>query len=322
MIDNPKRVFYILLTVTVIVFILGSLIWLAIIDYKDPNLRKLYYWGGIISGAFASLAFLAAMKTVRLQQEQNRLQKEISSKEQFENTFFNMQQLQQQIVASLRYKKSNGEIVEGRSLFRYLYDKKLYNNIRSEGLKKGYPDSGILHFDHYFRHLYRIMKFIDDPDHPDTIQRYKYAGMLRGTLSTYELLWLFYNCLYYPQFHVFKGLIEKYSMLKNIREDLLPRSRDLTEYLKLYPGLKYPTNEYEFRLTTQEFRPHLSKINISRNQYFITAFYNQKEISDTFITYIAWEDFQICREKEIDAGRDKNFKNSSFYKNWALKEIS
>ena len=46
--------------------------------------------------------------------------------------------------------------------------------------------------DHYFRHLYRIFKYIDDAD-KNTISdedKYEYAGIVRATLSQYELIML------------------------------------------------------------------------------------------------------------------------------------
>lgn len=80
--------------------------------------------------------------------------------------------------------------------------------------------------DHYFRYLYRIMKFVDESDYLETNkkyidERYKYMGILRATLSPYELVILFYNDLSKYGKEKVKPLIEKYSMFKSLRPELL-----------------------------------------------------------------------------------------------------
>ena len=53
-------------------------------------------------------------------------------------------------------------------------------------------------FDHYFRHLYRILKYIDQSQDLDGwAAKYKYIGIVRGQLSRYELVWLYFNSLFY-----------------------------------------------------------------------------------------------------------------------------
>ena len=94
----------------------------------------------------------------------------------------------------------------------------------------GYENiSEIYKLDHYFRYLYRIIRFIDEAKFLDNNtgfidERYKYIGILRATLSPYELVFLFYNGLSEYGNEKVKPLIEKYSILKNIRSDLTANS--------------------------------------------------------------------------------------------------
>lgn len=113
----------------------------------------------------------------------------------------------------------------------------------------GYEESdNICMLDHYFRYLYRIMKFVDeatflenDPNYID--ERYKYMGILRGTLSPYELVLLFYNDLSYYGNEKVKPLIEKYSMFKNLRPELL--SNTIYNPISELIGSEEYINDYE-----------------------------------------------------------------------------
>ena len=71
---------------------------------------------------------------------------------------------------------------------------------------------------HYFRTLYNLIRFVDEKfiDNP----RY-YTNLIRAQLSTYEHLMLFYNGISQYGEKKFKPLIEKYSLLNNMPQDLL-----------------------------------------------------------------------------------------------------
>ena len=75
-------------------------------------------------------------------------------------------------------------------------------------------------FDHYFRHLYRIIKYIDEADSSliEYEKKYEYSGIVRATLSQFEILLLYYNGFSHPKFKI---LIEKYALLNNIRLELM-----------------------------------------------------------------------------------------------------
>ena len=188
-------------------------------------------------------------ETRKIYEEQNKTMK----RQRFENTFFNMLSLQQEIVANLSVESKEvkrAEVViknyKGREVFEKIYegiDVYVWYELKTIGIKgivdrniENYNSNGwlISRFDHYFRHLYRIFKYIDKTDLIDEKERYDYASIVRSQLSDYELVILFYNCLAQKdngtEENKFKPLIETYAIFNNLREDLLAKE----EHYKLY----------------------------------------------------------------------------------------
>lgn len=180
---------------------------------------------------------------LKRQREEFEEQNKTLKRQRFENTFFNMLSLQQEITNNLFYqyeKEIDGHInlctYKGREIFKEIYE---FAQFTYEGLiypkntglklileKNGYTAytavSETNRFDHYFRHLYRIFKYIDTTDLINDDERYEYACIVRSQLSDYELIMLFFNGLSDNGKEKFKPLIEKYAILKNMRPDLLP----------------------------------------------------------------------------------------------------
>nr|WP_320060051.1 putative phage abortive infection protein [uncultured Bacteroides sp.] len=182
-------------------------------------------------------------------------QNETLKRQRFESTFFNMLSLQQTIIQNLQYTQPtmtqgliaavkdpstiSEKLYNGREVFGFFYaevntiftvngKQKSYQG----GLKQAisnfnytiYSQTNLApYFDYYFRHLYRIIKFVDEsPLLLNSFEdRYQYTSMVRAQLSRYELIWLFYNCLSSNGIDKFKPLIEKYALLKNMRFELL-----------------------------------------------------------------------------------------------------
>ncbi|WP_223203820.1 MULTISPECIES: putative phage abortive infection protein [Lactococcus] len=76
----------------------------------------------------------------------------------------------------------------------------------------------------YFRALYRCLKYIIDSDLKMEDKKF-YSGVLRGILSSKEMLVVFYNCMYFEKGEKFKELLEKEEKGKRIdffgdKEDL------------------------------------------------------------------------------------------------------
>ena len=132
-------------------------------------------------------------------------------------------------------------VIVGRELFRHAFEEvphyyKVVATILPDCTRKIYGMRGLLnkkgldgymdsftpsYFDHYFRLMYRILKFVDNTKLIAEEDKYEYTCILRALLSRYELVWLYYNGLSDYGSEKFKPLIEKYSMLQNLREELL-----------------------------------------------------------------------------------------------------
>ncbi len=237
---------------------------------------------GAINALFSGLAFAGLIVTLLYQKEELKLQREelketrnelnaqklefqeqnkTMKRQRFENTFFNMLSLQQEIVANLSYeyyvnpaicppnipveqfysKCPKGQL-HGREVFEGMYKRAIidYNGRRyADGLYNIFKNFGHLaysnikattRFDHCFRHLYRIYKYVDTSDLITDDERYNYACIVRSQLSDYELVILFYNCLTSNGRAKFKPLIEKYTIFNNLRTELLANSQDVNAY--------------------------------------------------------------------------------------------
>lgn len=197
-------------------------------------------------------------KELAAQREEFAAQTKTMKIQRFENTLFNMLSLHQDIVNGLYYVPKDDADRTRESKGRYVFDV-FYNTIligfkdewlrdRVDGIKEiiqyeNTPEAYLLVreisiFDNYFRHLYRMFKYIDVSPLIDDSERYDYACIVRAQLSDYELLMLFYNALNVRDHGdlKFKQLIEKYAVFNNIRDDMLARGHE--DYI-LYHGGAY-----------------------------------------------------------------------------------
>ena len=224
--------------------------------------------GPFIAIAAAGLTFIAFW----VQYKANIQQRHDISIERFESNLFEMIHIQQEITNGLvveRQTINSGHVARhGRDVFEYVYrqliiwyefdDGMKYGALRdalasSEQIKQNLQSQESLWFlDHYFRHLYRIFKYIDDADinviSPQ--KKYEYASIVRATLSSYELVMIFYNGFSHPKF---KGLIEDYAIFNNLRCDMLASSADKALYAKKFDEA-YKYSDDENRDMTLEYK--------------------------------------------------------------------
>jgi len=174
---------------------------------------------GMLNTLFSGLAFTGIITSIFLQsQELKETRKEIKGqkdefvlqtkamkKQIFDTTFFQLIQLHNEIVQSLKVKSGTGSrvtTVEGRDAFSVLYKQNIIKGIYPDNANKNslninefylcfHKEFGHL-VGHYFRNIYQILKYIDSSD----IENKKfYTNLIRAQLSNYELGVLFYNCL-------------------------------------------------------------------------------------------------------------------------------
>ena len=238
-------------------------------------------------------------------------QNETMKIERFENTFFKMLEVQQSIVNDLYATDSHTEWVKqdapngistkeiltkdeyrGRNLFYYVFvlcNHKLANQIfpydtSASGLSEVIKFRGkacfddymtTTMFDHYFRHLYTILKFIEENDWLGETKQYQYATFVRATLSRYELVMLYYNGFFHPKM---MKMMERYCLLNNIRTELLPMSLEYNNYLKRIGLTNDELNKAGFSVGDFEF--YLTDNENDNTRYHLSAFYTKKEMEE------------------------------------------
>lgn len=234
--------------------------WLLIKCFPSYEVRGTFGdMFGAVNALFSGLAFAGLIVTLLFQKDELKLQrKELQAtreemesqrmefeeqnktlkRQRFENTFFNMLSLQKEIISDLFYEAvavaggPSFEVVQYRSreVFRAIYMQP-FGGIRSRLRETHVSELEIPSLlDHYFRHLYRIYKYLDTTNLIDNCERYDYACIIRSQLSEYELIMLFYNCLTGNGREKFKPLVEKYSVFNNLRKDLLVNHDDISLY--------------------------------------------------------------------------------------------
>ena len=352
-----KNIYWLFIGV-IVLFLLNGVLTLFIDNWSDRGTFGDQF--GAVNALFSGLAFAGLIITILLQRRDLRLQRkdlwmqrkelELTRKEMedqtaefatqnktlrkqtFENTFFHMMELQQQIVNDLRATIVEDHIVDeqsntgttrknvpvehtfqGRNLFLYSFSQSEHRvhlddnrTVRAYGLGGAMQMKGFsqydqyytsTYFDHYFRHLYRILKFINQNEDWLTFEeQYQYSSLLRATLSRYELVWIYYNGLSDNGREKLKPLLERYSMLKNLREDLLILSRENAEKLEnahvnreVLRDNGFSVTDYEFFLTDER----------SPLKYYLSAFYNSNDFEKGKVKYKRWERFSADKHINV-----------------------
>ena len=299
---------------------------------------------GAVNALISAFAFAGVIVTFSLQRKELDLQRqELKAQrnefaqqnktlklQRFENTFFHMMELQQQIVSDLSIQLQERELVantwvggkamkevyveglvKGRQVFAYIYwhrkttnPKGVYIMVHEKGIE-GYPESPYIEIlDHYFRHLYTILRFVDETDAFATNdegntdeeyefkQKYHYTTILRATLSRYELLMLYYNGLSKFGHDRLKPLIEKYALLNNIDKESLSISK---EYEAILINFRSEGWHIQYGITGKDYEYFLTEEKDNPQKYNVRAFgIHDKEIESA---KKAIEKFNIMKEE-------------------------
>ena len=203
---------------------------------------------GAANSLFSGLAFTGLIYAILLQRQELRLQRNeleltrgelAGQKEQlkvqndtlrlqsFENTFFQLLRLHNDIVNAIDLRKDGGRdvIAVGRDCFKIFFERlkrKFEESLPHKGpdlrssvsdLYGGFYPSIEAELGHYFRSLYNIVKFVDLSPTKD---KKFYTNLVRAQISKYELLLLFYNCSSPLGSEKFLPLVEKYALLKMV----------------------------------------------------------------------------------------------------------
>lgn len=150
--------------------------------------------------------------------------------------------------------------ITGRACFKYIYDERPEGRNIRDFIVKYRMDSGNAlvneslyeslrkitetHFDHYFRTVYRIFKFIQESDLGDVKKekqeeiRELCADLVRAQLSTYELAILYYNGLFPRYRNTSKKIYEHFCLFDNLDPDflILPSEKDYYKEIRSIAG--------------------------------------------------------------------------------------
>lgn len=78
-------------------------------------------------------------------------------------------------------------------------------------------ENNVTDFISYFNSLLTIIKYIDTSSFPIKEKR-RYMTFVSSQLTEIDILWLFYICALDERFSNLKGLVEKWALLKNIKQ--------------------------------------------------------------------------------------------------------
>ncbi|MDA0426640.1 putative phage abortive infection protein [Stutzerimonas kunmingensis] len=193
----------------------------------------LAFFGIIVSILMQSKELKETRGEIKTQGEQFKIQAEALTKQVFENTFFQLLNLHNEITLSISVRSSLSSFssskveLSGRAAFKSLYENKFgqHEFIYELGLNdSNLPDNTNEYYlmfhevygsqlGHYFRNIYQILKYVDQA----SIDNKKfYTNLLRAQLSSYELVLLFFNCLSDLGVEKFKPLLEKYEFFEHL----------------------------------------------------------------------------------------------------------
>lgn len=178
---------------------------------------------GAVSAFFSGLAFLGVAIAILFQRSELETAKDQFKQQTFENTFFQLLRLHNDIVESMSVFSSGQTWIEGRRCFREFFNilsghilHQPVGRAPEEAIKQGYAQFHNQYQDqvgHYFRNLYHIMKFIEDGK---AVNPRFYAALVKAQLSSHELLLLFYDCLSDLGRKKFKPLVEQFGLLEHL----------------------------------------------------------------------------------------------------------
>lgn len=252
---TTSRPFWVVALLVVIVWAISGMILYAL-----PERGTFGDMFGAVNSLFSGLAFAGIIYTVWLQRKELQLQrKELSltrdelegqkhqlaaqndtlRKQNFEDTFFQLLRLHNDILNAIDLSRGGATVARGRDCFQVFY-KRLRNKFNEQGTHPGEDEgrkinkSYLLFFDdhqaeigHYFRSLYNIVKFVKQSDITD---KRLYTNLIRAQLSSFETVLLFYNCISELGVEKFKPFVEEFALLKTLPREYLFNNTHETLY--------------------------------------------------------------------------------------------
>lgn len=188
------------------------------------------YIGGTLGTIVGAISIFLVYITYTSQVKFARKQDESMKRQQFEITYFSLLEQQQKIRSQLKGRIGDdiydgilflqglkSQLTDAISELNYIQDEISENNkiMLKNKVNQLYLDffiPNVSNLGHYFRHLYHILKYIDDSQMPDSK---KYADLLQSQLSNDELYLLAVNGISNYGRRKMLPLVDKYGFLEN-----------------------------------------------------------------------------------------------------------
>jgi hypothetical protein len=230
-------------------------------EHQYDNLSKIGDWWGGTSAAFIALSgiillvlnYLSQKKELEETRKEFKIQNETLKIQRFENTFFHLISLYNNVVNSLYYDDKtpkpsfilDNNTASGKDFFSMSYH--WLKNWMDPSLKGAYKDEFEFvkatynsfyrekrnYYEHYFNTISEILNYVAISKDINFDQKKFYINIFKSQLSNFELLFLFYHGISNYNDEI-KDPLEKFEMLKNID---ISRIFQL-EHLKFYNQYK------------------------------------------------------------------------------------
>lgn len=190
--------------------------------------------GAIATGIMAIATFITVINSkkqfVELQRQnfENALFSLLDRLEKIHNQVKNQVGLDEYSMGPDGFASSWEEFKQRMHIERYLDEnKQLQERLIPEELRRGIElartnyfmliENNVTDFISYFNSLLNIVSYIDTSSFSIESKR-KYMTIVSGQLTEIDLLWLFYTCVLDERFSDLKRLVEKWSLLKNLKQ--------------------------------------------------------------------------------------------------------
>jgi hypothetical protein len=181
--------------------------------------------GGIIGAIFTLVGIVLLFETLSLQRIEFEESRKVFQTQQFENKFFSLLNLYQEIIRTFHYEMPNtSEKFIGKEYFEmhkndiyYAFNSTVsfFNNRKhAKSLYTSFYLKNKESLGQYFRTLYRLFKLIEESNF-ELVDKISYVKIIRGQLSESELFFINYNAS--TQFgEKFQNIITKYNLIKHL----------------------------------------------------------------------------------------------------------
>jgi hypothetical protein len=186
---------------------------------------------GALNTLFSGLAFAGIIVSIFLQSQELKDtraelkgQKEQLELQAFENAFFHLLKLQNQIVESKKYKSQfypnfdeSGQLslkrIKDDFEQKFIRDNIVNLDSNIEKYENFYNNYAHWYLGHYFRNLYQVLKYVH---YSNVFNKKFYTNIVRAQLSSDALFLLFYNSLSKYGKDKFYPLIVEYQLLEHL----------------------------------------------------------------------------------------------------------